>query len=188
MYKNLIMVPLAATSLVLTEIHNGFAHIALSSLRDMLSSWGVWWPSIKEDTQAFVKSCATCQLKTITSGRVFGRLGNRSRPRKGQEIGTSLTLPRSVHLMESSELSTALHVMSCGFPHTRLGRRRNIIRLLSTTGAACLDSPQSYDRTTARFSPVKPGPRRGRRWARVYHTRPPTTPRPTVLLRDRSAH
>ena len=106
MYKNLIMVPLAATSLVLTEIHNGFAHIALSSLRDMLSSWGVWWPSIKEDTQAFVESCATCQLKTITSGRVFGRLGNRSRPRKGQEIAVDFS-----HLTEVGAFDGVLGII-----------------------------------------------------------------------------
>jgi hypothetical protein len=86
MIRNLYIVPEAARPLVMADIHKGYGHLALTTLIQMLTHWRLWWPELKKECAIFVQNCMTCNLKTITNGKVFGLLGRRPIMDKAQEI------------------------------------------------------------------------------------------------------
>ena len=91
LYRNQIVVPKDARHIVLADIHKSYGHIATYNLIRMLTSWNLWWPDLRQDCARFVANCATCNLKAITSGKVFGLLGKRPLLDKCQEIAVDFT-------------------------------------------------------------------------------------------------
>lgn len=86
MLRNQYIVPGAAVQLVLADIHKTYGHVASSTLIRMLTHWRLWWPDLRADCTKYVENCITCNLKSITSGKVFGLLGRRPSMDKAQEI------------------------------------------------------------------------------------------------------
>ena len=96
MIKNSIVVPRRMVTSVLNEVHGTYAHVALTTLIRLLGVWNFWWPELRADCAKFIAGCATCNLMSITSGKVFGKIGSRPPVDRAEEIAVDFThLPPS---------------------------------------------------------------------------------------------
>jgi hypothetical protein len=94
--RNQIVVPSAMVPMILADCHVNFGHMAVSTLTRMITDWGLWWPTQNADCASFVKNCATCALKALHGGRIYGLLGERPTLGKCQEIAIDFTgLPKT---------------------------------------------------------------------------------------------
>ena len=96
MIRNQYIVPAAAVPLALADVHKTYGHVALTTMVNMFKHWRLWWPDLRTDCAKYIESCLTCNLKSITNGKVFGLLGRRPAMDKTQEIAVDFAQLPSV--------------------------------------------------------------------------------------------